>query len=184
MLIYQPILMLEYNGQIVNQSLKLEINQTVVHVGLSELLKLWVIESVLLQDKKLKQKFHLKIYYHVVDSYADKDVMEDILLLLGDIMLTQDLLLETYINNQDIVNHMLSHHVTITLMEHLHHAQISHNILHQLVKNHAFQDILHHILMINTLDQTHTLLQELIILNKKSSLTDQLKDLSQSMKTS
>lgn len=55
MVLFQKNLIQELHGQIVNQSKKLEINQTVDHVGHLVLLKLCLIESVLLQNKPYKQ---------------------------------------------------------------------------------------------------------------------------------
>jgi len=83
-------LMQELNGQDVNQSLKLEINHHAEVVGHSELLKLSVIESVLLQDKKTKPEFQLLIYLHVVAN-VEMVVMEDIQMLLGIISNKQEL---------------------------------------------------------------------------------------------
>lgn len=59
-------------------SKKSEINLTVVLVGLSVLLKLFLIEFVSLPDKKIKPEFLLKTYYLVVEVYSlvDKVVME------------------------------------------------------------------------------------------------------------
>lgn len=56
-------------------------------VGPSEPLKLYLIDYVLLQDKKTKPESLLKIYYLVVEvfSLAEWDVMEDNLLLPGPI---------------------------------------------------------------------------------------------------
>lgn len=53
-------LILELNGLTVLPFSKLEINQIVDHVGLSELLKLCLTESVLLLTKPFKLEFHLK----------------------------------------------------------------------------------------------------------------------------
>lgn len=61
-MLYQLTSILETLGQDVNQSKKLEINLTVDLVGLSELLKLCLIDYVLNQDKKIKPEFQLKTY--------------------------------------------------------------------------------------------------------------------------
>lgn len=82
----------EHNGQTVNQSKKLEINQTVDHVGHSEQLKPCLTDGAL--PRKTKAESQLKIYSHAVDSHAEMDAMEDILQEPGDIGLQQDLLQE------------------------------------------------------------------------------------------
>jgi len=84
---YLKILILEMNGLNVKVLEKLEINLTVVLVGLSDLLKLCLIESASVPDKFYKLKFLLKIYYLVVPvfSLVVMDVMEVILKVLGPI---------------------------------------------------------------------------------------------------
>lgn len=59
MKIFQKISIQEYNGQIVNQLKKLEINQIVEVAGLLVQLKLCQIVFVLPQDKNYKQEFQL-----------------------------------------------------------------------------------------------------------------------------
>jgi len=58
---YQQHLMPEYNGQIVHQLKKLEINVIVVHVGLLVQQHQCLIVFVLPQDKKIKLESQLKI---------------------------------------------------------------------------------------------------------------------------
>jgi hypothetical protein len=63
----------ENNG--VHVSMKLETNKDADHAGLSELLKLYQIDSVLQVMELLTTFFHLKIWYHVTsliwDAMAD-----------------------------------------------------------------------------------------------------------------
>jgi len=68
------------NGQNVILSKILEIKLTVDVVGLSELLKPFLIEFVLLQDKPNKLESPLKILASVQE---ETDVKEDLMLLLG-----------------------------------------------------------------------------------------------------
>lgn len=101
------------HGQTVNPSKKSEINLLVDLVGLSELLKLCLIDSVLLLDKKTKPKSHLKIYYPVV-HLVEMVVVEVIHLLLGIIIKTLDSSLEISMVIPKDVNPINSHHVLIT----------------------------------------------------------------------
>jgi len=79
---YLTVLIQEPNGQNANQLEKLEIKQIVDHVGLSEQLKLWVIEHVLQVNKWNKIEFLQKIWIVVV-KLVEWDVTVVILLLLG-----------------------------------------------------------------------------------------------------
>lgn len=105
------------NGLDVNQLEKLEINQLADHVGLLELLKLSVIESVLLQDKNYKPESQLLIYLLVVQN-VEMDVTEDIHQLLGHISNQLELLLEDYMEIIVPVYHIHSNHVNIMLLDH------------------------------------------------------------------
>lgn len=55
-------MILENNGVNVNQFRKLEIKLTVVHAGLSELLKLSLIDGVLPVDRKIKLDYQPNNY--------------------------------------------------------------------------------------------------------------------------
>jgi hypothetical protein len=82
----------------------------VVHVGLLEQLKQFLIEYVLHLDKKYKQESQVKTYYLVAEEplLVVWDVMEDILNNHGNISLKLVLLPEIYTKIIHIVNHMLS----------------------------------------------------------------------------
>lgn len=86
------------------------------HVGLWELLKLCLIESVLLPIKLFKLEFLLKIWHHVV-TLVEMDATEDILMLLGNTGVKLDLLPEIYTMLPTGANHMLFPHAIITLKE-------------------------------------------------------------------
>lgn len=75
-----------------NLSKKLEINLTVDLVGPLEPLKPFLIDSVLLLDKKTKPKSLLKTYYLVVEvfSLVEMDVTEDTPLEPGTTTLKPD----------------------------------------------------------------------------------------------
>jgi len=107
----------ELNGLTANLSSKSEINLTVDLVGLSELLKLCLIESVSLPTKPFKLESQLKIYSLVVMN-VEMDVTEDIPKLPGNTGHTPVLSLEIYtmllING---ANPTLLKLVTTTLMD-------------------------------------------------------------------
>jgi len=103
----------EHNGQTVNPSKKSEINLLVDLVGLSELLKLCPIDSVLLPVKKIKPESLLKIYYLVV-HLVDQDVVEVTHHLLGLIIQAQDLFPEISMEIPKDVNPTNSQLVLIT----------------------------------------------------------------------
>jgi len=115
----------ENNGQNVIPLKKSEINVIVDLVGLSELLKLCPIESVLPQDKPNKQESLLKIYLNVVKA-VDKDVKEVTLKLLGNILPTLVSSLETYMLMTLIVNHIsLLHAIHISTVLNTQIAQLN-----------------------------------------------------------
>jgi len=115
--ISQLISIPEKPGQIVNLSKKLETKLIAVHVGLSVLLKLCLIESVLLPTKLYKPESLQMIYFLAVDfSPVVWDAMEVILQVLGDTGLMMVLLLEIYTEITAGVNLTLFHPVTIMLM--------------------------------------------------------------------
>jgi len=74
----------ENNGQDVNPSMRSETNPPAVHVGHSELLKQWVIESVSSQARNYKPECQPKTYSPVVVSLVVWDAMVDIQQALGD----------------------------------------------------------------------------------------------------
>lgn len=154
-------------GQIVNQSKKSEINLLVDPVGLSEPLKLCLIESVLLLDKKIKPEFQLKIYYLVV-LHVEVDVVEVIHQLLGLIINQPDLLPVIFIKIPNIVKLMLSHHVPIILTPP--NTQIAQplNITPHHVNKHVLQNLEDHTIPINITDLQLILFKESLKSNKIS----------------
>lgn len=108
---------LELNGQDVNPSEKSEINLPVDLVGLSEPLKLSVIEFVLLPVKNYKLEFPQLTYLPVVLN-VETDVMEDIHLQLGLIFNLPELSLEDFMEIKILVYHILSNHVNTTSLDH------------------------------------------------------------------
>lgn len=163
----QHLLMPEPHGQIVNPSKKSEINLLVDLVGLSELLKLCPIDSVLLLDKKIKPEFPQKIYYLVV-LHVEVDVVEVIHQLLGLIIKTLDLLPEIFMEIPNIVKLMLSHHVPIILTPP--NTQIAQplNITPHHVNKHVTPHQEEHTLLINITDLQLILFQESLKSNKIS----------------
>jgi len=100
------------------------------HVGLSELLKLCLIDGVFHQDKKLKTEFLLKILMIVVDSHAVWDVTEDIQVQPGHISnlkVYQPEMFMEILNGAKLIHY---HHVTITSQENTDHAQLLDQPLH------------------------------------------------------
>jgi hypothetical protein len=116
-MLFQPHSMPDNNGQDVHQSEKSEINPLVDPVGLSELLKLSVIEFVLPQDKNYKPESHQLTYLLVVQN-VEMDVTEDIHQLLGNISKLPELLPEDYMEIKILVYHIHSNHVNITQLDH------------------------------------------------------------------
>jgi hypothetical protein len=88
----------------VNPFKKSEINLLVDPVGLSELLNPCLIEFVLLQDKNYKQESLQKMYL-LAAQLVDKDVMEEILMELGNISQIQESVQEMLMEMIHIVNH-------------------------------------------------------------------------------
>lgn len=74
--------MQENNGPIVNQLKKSETNQLADPVGLSEDVKLFLIDGASLQDKNNKSECLLRTYFHAVITVV-WDVMEDTTLWYG-----------------------------------------------------------------------------------------------------
>jgi len=141
-----------------------------------------VIEFVLLQDKKINQEFQLKIYYHVVDSYVDKDVMEVIQLLLGVISKELVSLLVIYTVIPLGADHIPYNHVIITQLDNINHVQVIHQL--QLAKSNVPPNLENNILMTNTKEKVHIQFPELLKSKLKFKLMDQLKVHSLFMKIS
>lgn len=146
----------EYNGQNVNPSKKLEINATVVLAGLSDVLKLFLIESVLLLDKSNKPESLLKTYLPVA-NHVEEDVEEVTQVLLGTISLKQVSLPEIYMIRINIVNPTSLLHAThISTVPNTQIAQphtlLPHNVLNNVTPN--SQEVL--IAQISTEEDHHT----------------------------
>lgn len=141
-------------------------------------------EFVLFLAKNFKLEFQAKIYFLVADFLVETDAMEDILLPPGDSGSITDLLPETFTTKLDTVNHTPSPHATTTSMEPLLLVLTYLSTLPLLALSHVFQDTPHLMLMINNSELRAIPLLELKTSNKKSLLTDLLKPLSPSMKTS
>lgn len=141
-----------------------------------------MIEFVLLQDKKINQEFQLKIYYHVVDSYVDKDVMEVIQLLLGVISKELVSLLVIYTVIPLGADHIPYNHVIITQLDNINHVQVIHQL--QLAKSNVPPNLENNILMTNTKEKVHIQFPELLKSKLKFKLMDQLKVHSLFMKIS
>lgn len=110
--------------------------------------------------------------------------MEDILQPPGDSGSITDLLPETFTTNLDIVNHTLSPHATTTLMEPLPLALTYLSTLPLLALSLVLLDTLLLMLMISNLELRAIQLLEYKTSSRRSLLTDLLKPLSPSMKTS
>jgi hypothetical protein len=100
------------NGQDVNLSQKSSIKPTVDHVGLSELLKLLLIDNVSILDKLTKPESLPKICSLVVDHHADLAV-EDSPTELGDITLTPESEVVGTTETTNGATHIPSHQVEV-----------------------------------------------------------------------
>jgi len=171
----------ENNGQDVTVSKKLETNQLVDLVGPSELLKLWVTESVSSPSKLFKPESQLKTCWHVVDLLVVWDAMVVSQLVLGDTSRTKVWLLAIFLEIRTGVNHTLLPLVIITLPVNMNHAVNPNQ--HQSVLNHATLNPKENMLLIKFQEPTHS---HFPTTNKrswpKSSLMDPLKVLLQFMK--
>lgn len=152
----------EYNGQNVNPSKKLEINVTVVLVGLSDVLKLFLIESVFLLDKQNKPESLLKTYL-LVAHHVEEDVEEVIQVVLGTISPKQVSLPEIYMIRIHIVNPTSLLHAThISTAPNTQIAQphtlLPHNVLNNVTAN--SQEVL--IAQIFTEEDHHTQSKEFL----------------------
>jgi len=143
-----------------------------------------VTEFVLFLAKNFKPEFQAKIYFLVADFLVETDAMEDILLQPGDSGSITESLPETFTTKLDTVNHTHSPHATTTSMEPLPLVLIYLSTLPLLALSHVLQDMPHLMLMINNSELRAIPLLELKTSNKRSLLTDLLKPLSPSMKTS
>lgn len=136
---------------------KLEIKVIVDHVGLSELLKPCLIESVLHQTNKIKPEFHLKIYYHVV-HHAEWDVMEVIHHLPGVISNKPVYVLVICTKMKHGADHIHYNHVTITQLENINHVQVMHQPHH--VQNNVTQHMENNTVPIFITERVHIQFQE------------------------
>ncbi len=120
---FLKVLILVLNGLVATQSKKFVINLLVVHVGLSELLKLWVIDYVSLQGNKTKPEFQLKTYLLVVVSHVVSVVMVVSPVELGVTSRKLVLLLVIFMDKNNGVVLIHSLHAIIILMDHMDHVE-------------------------------------------------------------
>jgi len=143
--------MQELNGHNAQLLDMLEINQNVVHAGLTELLKLTMIDYVLKLTEHSLKLYQLLIPPHVVDSSVVSvwDVTEDKSELHGlgskipelsqeQILVTNNLVILTLCHNVDITLTKLNIQIVLQLLK-----------FHQLVTQNV-QETAEHIVQINT----------------------------------
>lgn len=168
------------NGQTVNPSKKSEINPLVDHAGLSELLKLCPIDSVLVLDKKTKPDSQPKIWTPVV-HLVETGVVEVIHHLLGLIIKTPDLYLEIFMEITNGVLHIVCLHVLTTKHHQIIQTVHQLNTTLHLVKKHVHLNLDFLGVLISKKDHQPTLFLESQTSKQNSWPTDHVKPLWTSM---